>query len=123
MRRSLPFRISENVSVSSKAVSTALSQWVLFTSLYDRFHDLVYQLRLMRKHFLTWSPSYLSFAQLADDLLDHFFHPPPLPMARQYIEQRLGVLHVGGVKPLGEPTVDWCSNRYASVLRPCCCHN
>ena len=64
MRRSIPFRISENVSVSSKAVSTALSQWVLFTSLHDRFHDLVYQLRLMRKHFLTRIPSCLSFAQV-----------------------------------------------------------
>lgn len=51
------------------------SQWVLFACLHDRFHDLVYQLRLMRKHFLTRIPSCLSFAQLADDLLDHFFHP------------------------------------------------
>jgi hypothetical protein len=108
--------------MSSKAVSTALSQWVQFKSLHDRFHDLVYQLRLRRKYFLTRIPSCLSFAQLADDLLDHFFHPPSLPMARQRIEQRLGVLQVGGVEALCEPTVGRGSNWYASVLRPCC-HN
>jgi hypothetical protein len=43
---------------------------------------------------------------VAADLLDHVLHPPSLPTSRQRIEQRLGVLQVGGVEALGEPTVE-----------------
>ena len=34
----------------------------------------------------------------------------------QFLQQRLGLLQVGGVKALGEPAVDWASSARASAL-------
>jgi hypothetical protein len=51
----------------------ALSQQVLFTSLHNRFYDLIYKLRLIRNHSPTRLVCGLSSAQSADNLLHHFF--------------------------------------------------
>ena len=40
----------------------------------------------------------------------------------QLIKQRLGLLQVGRVKALGEPTIDRCQQVQASARLPCCCH-
>ena len=46
-----------------------------------------------------------------------------LVLSPQLIEQRLGLLQIGGVKALGEPAVDRRQELQASARLPCCCHN
>ncbi len=47
----------------------------------------------------------------------------PSWLARHRLQQRLGLLQVGGVKALGEPAEISASSRWASARLPCCCHN
>jgi hypothetical protein len=41
-------------------------------------------------------------------------------LSSKFLQQRLGILHIGDVKALGEPAVDGASSSRASVRWPCC---
>ena len=44
-------------------------------------------------------------------------------LSSQLFEQCFGLLHIGGVKALGEATVDGARSSRASVRWPCCCQS